>query len=89
MTRSRQTVFATGARPDGGEVDLDKLMTKEDLTAVAADLRAAMAATETQAHLVSDGRDGRRGCDPALHRLTRDDDGAQSVIASAILEGSQ
>ena len=48
MTRRRQAVVARGARHDAGGVDFDELMTKADLTIVAADLYAEMAAMEVR-----------------------------------------
>ena len=47
MTRRRHAV-GTGTRHDAGRVDLEKLATKADLTAVAAELCADMGAMETR-----------------------------------------
>ena len=48
MTLKRYAVAGTGTRHDAGRVDLDKLATKTDLTAMAAELCADMGAMETR-----------------------------------------
>ncbi|MYN64153.1 MAG: hypothetical protein F4X11_03870 [Acidobacteria bacterium] len=48
MTRRRHAVAGTGTRHDARRVDIEKLPTKADLTAVAAELCADMGVMETR-----------------------------------------
>ena len=61
--------MGTGTRHDAGRVDLEKLATKADMTAVAAEFVRRHGRDGDPAHLAPGRRDGRRGCDPARDLL--------------------